>query len=320
MAVAREMGRAPLGARIFHRSTDAMKLRKILVPLDGSAFGERAIPFAAAIVERTGCAMSLVHVRLPVPFAPEGVDAKTFEGTSEQYLAGVESRLAQTATYEFTAELIHGRVEEALADRIETSEADLVVMATHGRGPFSRFWLGSVAEAIIRRVTCPVLLVRQCRDREAAPGGDCFRHVLVPLDGSPAAEQVLEPALTLGTAFEARYTLVRAATVSVPLPLIEDPGSVAPMLEKQERDRAVAYLEGVATRLRDRGAEVEIAVPSAVHAAEGILSHAVRNLADLIAVTTSGRGGVDRGRIGSVADKIIRGAETPVLVLKPSAG
>jgi len=296
-----------------------MKLQKILVPLDGSAFGERALPLAEAIVDRTGCAMLLVHVRLPVPFAPEGVDAKTFEGTSEKYLAGVESRLAGTATYDFTAELLHGRVEEALAERIETSGADLVVMATHGRGPFSRFWLGSVAEAIIRRATCPVLLVRECRDG-AAFGANCFRHILVPLDGSPAAEQVIEAALTLGTAFGARYTLVRAATVSVPLPLIEDPGSVAPMLEKQERDRAVAYLDGVAKRLRDRGAEVETAVPSAVHAAEGILSYAVRNLADLIAVTTSGRGGVDRGRIGSVADKVIRGAETPVLVLKPSSG
>jgi len=294
-------------------------MQKILVPLDGSAFGERALPLASVIARRAGCAMSLVHVRLPVPFAPEGVEARSFEGTSERYLAGVEERLAGNATFDFSTELLHGRVEEALGTRIETSGADLVVMSTHGRGPFSRFWLGSVAEAIIRRATCPVLLVRECR-RGESPDDECLRRVLIPLDGSPAAEQVIEPALTLGSAFGARYTLVRVATVSVPLPLIEDPGSVSPMLERHERDRAASYLDGVATKVRERGLVVDTAVPSAVHEAEGILSFAVRNLVDLIALTTSGCGGVDRGRIGSVADKIIRGAETPVLVLKPSAG
>ncbi|HSM61830.1 MAG TPA: universal stress protein [Longimicrobiales bacterium] len=296
-----------------------MKIENILVPLDGSGFGEQALPVAISIVRRTGCGLTLVHVQAPLPFAPEGIAVKPLEEASERYLSAVEGRLAQAEAFDFTTELLHGPVEAVLAERIEASGVDLVVMATHGKGPFSRFWLGSVTDALIRRVTCPVLLVRPSEEDVERPGHEGFRHVLVPLDGSAAAEQVLEPATTLGAVYDARYTLLRVATLTIPLPLIEDPGSLVPMLEKQEKERATTYLAQVAEPLRERGLSVETTIPSAVHPAEGILSYATRNLVDLVAVTTQGSGGVNRGRMGSVADKVIRGSEAPVLVLKPEA-
>lgn len=82
-------------------------------------------------------------------------------------------------------------------------------MTTHGRGPVSRLLLGSVADRLVREVPIPVLLVRP---HEAAPdlaSEPVLRHILVALDGSALAEQVLEPVVALGTLMQADYSLLR---------------------------------------------------------------------------------------------------------------
>src|SRR5438067_676921 len=95
--------------------------------------------------------------------------------------------------------------------------ADLVVMTTHGRGPLGRLWLGSVADALVRDLAMPLLLVRP---QETAPDfkrEPLLKHLLLPLDGSPLAEQMLEPAVALGTLMEADYTLLRVIKPVVPI-------------------------------------------------------------------------------------------------------
>ena len=137
------------------------------------------------------------------------LDAKVRE-CERAYLDGVVKRVASASPVRVTSDLLEGpRVAETLQAHAATSGADLIVMTTHGRGPLSRFWLGSIADEMVRLATTPVLLVRpheEALDLTSEPG---VRHILIPLDGSDLAEQVLEPARVLGVFMQAHFTLLR---------------------------------------------------------------------------------------------------------------
>ena len=200
---------------------------------------------------------------------------------------------------------------DSILERARTGKADLIVMTTHGRGPLSRFGLGSVADELIRRAPMPVLLVRPS---EKAPGiipEPVLDNILIPLDGSALAEQVLEPALELARLMEARCSLLRVVESR------SSPGDGTPG-GPPEKAQAEAYLEHVAGRLREQGLQVRTRVVVARHAAEAILEEAEAQASNLIALATHGRGGLKRLLLGSVADKLVRGATSPVLVYRPT--
>ncbi len=206
---------------------------------------------------------------------------------------------------------------EALCKHAAGSGTDLVVMTTHGRGPLTRVWLGSVADGLVRQMAAPLLLVRPS-DGPADLGAEArLRHLLVPLDGSPHAEAILQPALALGQVMRADYTLLR---VVEPVPVLGyDVFGYAPactdfaLMERLSR-QAVDYPGGVASRLRGQGVDVRPLVLVNPSAAGAILSETESLRHDSIALETHGHGGAARLLLGSVADKVIRGATTPVLV------
>jgi nucleotide-binding universal stress UspA family protein len=300
------------------------------VPLDGSAFAEQALPLALGIARRAGAALNVVRVHQPLTpvyadsIAPGTceVEARVLE-QERAYLDGVAKRLTTASSVPVTSALLEGPViAEMLSGHAAATKADLVVMTTHGRGPLSRFWLGSVADEMVRRATPSILLVRP---QEAAPdftAEPVLRHVLVPLDGSALAEEVLESAVALGGLMQAAYTLVRIYGPQIDTGL--DPRSYATAAGSEppvERLRAEAqdYLDVVAARLKGRGFSVQTDVAVGQHAASAILDAAQRLGVDLLALETHGRRGLARLLMGSVADKVIRGASVPVLVHR-SAG
>jgi nucleotide-binding universal stress UspA family protein len=141
--------------------------------------------------------------------------------------------------------------------------------------------------------------------------------VLIPLDGSPLAEAILEDAIALGMLMQADYTLLQAIE---PALFGYAPGWLAPGLNEevlaQLQAAAQGYLEHVAERMRAQQLQVRTQVVLAPPAA-AILEYAREQAVDLIALATHGRGGGARMLLGSVADKIVRGAGAPVLVARP---
>ena len=147
-----------------------------------------------------------------------------------------------------------------------------------------------------------------------------FKRILVPLDGSALAEAVLDPAVSLGTPGVTTYTLL---TVVAPLLVGVHPyPGRATAFDRDDlarrRQEAQTYLDRVAGELRRSAATVDIRVTEHLQAAPGILETAAAEGVDLIALATRGRGALPRLVLGSVADKVVRGAETSVLVLRPS--
>jgi nucleotide-binding universal stress UspA family protein len=295
--------------------------RSLLVPLDGSAFAEYALPFAVGIARRAGAVLHVVQAHLAVASLYSGsalaadlnLDAALREKEAA-YLDGVVKRLKESALVGVSRALVDGPAADALRERALAAAADLVVMATHGRGPLSRLWLGSVADTLVRRLPMPILLVRSPGEPVSPATEHVVRRILIPLDGSDLAEQVLGPATALGSLTGAEYMLVRVVEPFLRSPH-ESPG---PLLDRLARE-ARAYLDGVAGRLRGLSPRVATRVMINRPAAEAILEDARVHAADLVAVGTHGRGGLARLALGSVADKVIRGALAPVLVHRPRA-
>ena len=300
--------------------------RSILAPLDGSSFSEHALPIAAMLARRTGATLRLALVHVPfvagyangAPIIDETLDAQS-RAADRAYLRAVQERLAAEQNLTVVGTVLDGPVVEAIGQHAAAVNADLVVMTTNGRGGLARIWLGSVAHALIRQVTAPLLAVRPS---EAAPDLDhapTFPKILIPLDGSKRAEHMFTPALAFGELLQARYTLLQ---VVEPARLIGyAPQAYAVGLEQETtrrcRETAARYLDGIATHMRSMSLEVSTRVIIDRQPAVAILEHARLEGMDLIALSTRGRGGLGRVLVGSVADKVLRGAEIPVLIYRP---
>lgn len=307
--------------------------RSILVPLDGSAAAEQALPTALSLARRFEAALKLVHVHAPVWGAyGEGglydaiVDRQLRE-EMQAYLDGVIQRISEVTTVSVSSVLLDGLVAGAINRHAAESGADLVVMTTHGRGPVARFWLGSVTDALVRQSTIPMLFVRPGESEVDLTYDPVFGRMLVALDGSQLAEQILEPAAALAGATKAEVTLLRVVqqwTLDSNVLHSRRMSGIRPALltqlqevDRQEWQRAEDYLNRLTERLRQRSLNVQTRVISHVRPATAILDDASAHGVDLIALATHGRGGLKRLLVGSVADKVLRGATTPVLVYRP---
>lgn len=303
-----------------------MSYRTILVPLDESDFARHALPAAEHLARRDGARLRLATVHPGVPRGPGGTvpdalaraDRETREARREALETLADDLRARG--HEVEAELLKGAVVEELARRAGET-ADLVVMATHGRGPFSRLWLGSIADGLVRSSPVPVLLIRPEGDEPGeAAGAAGFRHALVPLDGSKLARSAFDPATDL-LEEGGRVTLVRAV---VPIPAAgygpaDVPGGVDASATEAMEEQAAARLEEAAEELRgSRGLAVDTRVVRNPSPARAILETASEVGADVTALATHGRGGLERAVLGSVADKVVRAGRTPVLVVRPA--
>ncbi len=298
--------------------------RSLLVPLDGSPFAEQALPLALSIARNSGALLRVALVHHPVPALATALEVPEIEAQLDQearvreqgYLNGVVERLRHQANVPVTAILLDGAVADALETEIEGSGTDLVVITTHGRGPLSRFWLGSVADQLVRRLHVSVLLVRPVGEKPQEPR---LRRILIALDGSPFAEQAIAAATALGEPFKAAYALLVAVEPALP---VADPAGlmllpVSPDTEVKRREAAERYLAGIADRLKQEGVAATTHVAEGTVATAAILEQAEALNVDLVALASHGTGGFERLVIGSVADKVIRGSLHPTLVVRP---
>jgi nucleotide-binding universal stress UspA family protein len=234
-------------------------------------------------------------------------------------LAGVVERVRGVSGVPLQATLLDGPVADALCQHASSQGIDLVVLTTHGRGALSRFWLGSTADQLVRRLPMPVIAFRPTDGKVNLTEPVSVKRILVPLDGSPLAEEVLEPAVTLGNLLQSTLQLVqvidplqRAGQDSAGFPV----SGLNPEALEQVKKKVEAYLKQVADRIQGRVQGVGTRVLIGTQAAAAILDLASTD-ADLIALATHGYGGLKRLILGSVADKVLRGASVPVLVYHP---
>lgn len=309
-------------------------IRSILVPLDGSTFGEHALPIAMAMAKRMEASLNLIHVHslLDATYA----ELQVFDNTLDQelrkkerdYLREVQKKVQDRLSVPVTIRNVDGDIAAVIAEQADSLRVSCVVMTTHARGPMGRFWLGSVTDELVRTLPIPLIAVHPNDTAPDLAQDRPIKHLLIPLDGTPLAEQILEPAVAFGKAMNADYTLLRVVTPVYPTTLPAEPaifGSVATdvaerveKLHAELKKEAGEYLEKVAGRMRGEGLKVHTRIAIEDQPGVAILDNTKAPI-DMIAIETHGRGGLTRLLLGSVADKVIRGSTLPVLVAKPKA-
>ena len=188
-------------------------------------------------------------------------------------------------------------------------------MTTHGRGGLARAWLGSVTDRLVRSSSVPVLAIRSRKDTPPGAAGE-FGRVLVPLAEARFGAEAIELTMEIAGTDGVEYFLLHALAPPLVIPPPEPAIVTVPDLGAAEA-AAQAFLSELADPLRARGIHVSTKVvvePSPAHA---ILEFVEENGIHLIGMATHGFRGAKRLLLGSVADKVLRAAPVPVLMIRP---
>jgi nucleotide-binding universal stress UspA family protein len=271
-------------------------LEPILVPLDGSDVAEQALPYAEALAA-PGCQLILLEV-----------DQDEDELSALVRHADSCARL-ETAT---------GDPAQQILQVARDLGVGLIVMTTHGRGALGRWAFGSVADTVTRTAPVPVLIVRP-RQGEA-PAVPVIQRVVVPLDGSALAERALPIAQALAQKLNIPVHLITTIDLTSLLPVemlptvAFDAGLYDETVAKL-RAGAEAWLTQAAEQLQRAGVTATWEVLSGSPFL--VINDAVAP-GDLLVMASHGRGGAKRWLLGSVAEKLIREAPVPVVIVPPA--
>ncbi|HET9919927.1 MAG TPA: universal stress protein [Ktedonobacteraceae bacterium] len=317
-------------------------LKNILVPLDGCSRAERALPAAARIARASKGRVLLVQVisppldyassMAPVPLVTrELIEAELKE--AENYLKAVAASEVLSGV-ETKTEALYGLPTQQLLAVAQQYAVDLIVLCSHGRTGLTRWVLGSVAYTLTHESTLPVLVLRQTGTELCSPLPDtCGRltRAFVSLDGSELAEAVLEPTMDLVLALSAPApAAIHLMQVVKVFPASEAQGRLSE-LNEQKIGRARAYLATVKAHLQQHHPEAFLAITCSVgldndvagaliETAEARSEESVPGEArgcDLIAMSTHGRGGIQRWMVGSITERVLKGTHLPMLIVRP---
>ncbi len=301
-------------------------LRTLLVPLDGSALAERALTVAFDIARRAGGEVHLVRAHVPLAVVGAGGEGimtqdllaadDTMRDRARQYVEAAAKRLGEEWGVRAVVHVDDGGAAGYITQVADDVLADLVVMTTHGEGGFAPGWLGSVADAVIRHSFRPVLAMPQNDEHT----GSTFKpdRIMVTLDGSPHAAAVVPAAQDLAVVFGSDVDFVRIVAPFVPNDVLSAMSSPSPDAYGIDAEAMYAkkQLGDMVAALEKRGVKATATVRVEMSPTRALLDHVQQTNPDCVAVATQGRG-ISRLFVGSVADKLIRGAGRPVLVLRP---
>jgi nucleotide-binding universal stress UspA family protein len=277
------------------------KYKKVVVPLDGSPLAEVALPYAEEIAGKSGSEIILLTI-LP----SEGTDeyqnhysyaTKIAEATKrhvEKYveLSGKKDIKVGIATRS-------GNPAEGILDYVNKGYLNLIVMATHGRSGVSRWAMGSIADKVVRAtMRQPLLLIRARGTHPDMRAKRILKKAVVPLDGSVESEAVIDYMLEIATNLQMELTLLQ----------------VVPKTNHTHAD-AEAYLHSICSQLEDKGitARYEVRVGAA---ADQIIDLADELASDMVAMSTHGRSAINLWPLGSVAQKVLLGGNSPLLLIR----
>lgn len=292
-------------------------LETILVPIDFSHASLYPIQWAKFIAGRTNATIHFVHVHdFAYPVATGltppviGSEAEIRENLHRDLQSVALSQGVLKASFHIRA----GRPFDEVCQVASEIQADLIVLATHGRTGWERALMGSTAEKIVRHAPCPVFVARQTkagRKRDLKLG-----KIVVPVDFSDCSAQGLRYAVGFARAFGAELSLLNAVQLHHDLPPVVVYSSTE--LGRWAREIAQAHMADFVGGTEFGTVKFEAAIKMG-SPAQKTCRYAQKVGADLIVTATHGRTGFEHVLIGSTAEQIVRYAKMPVLVVPTRA-
>lgn len=291
-----------------------MSFKRILVPLDGSDMAERALAPALALAEAMSAKLFFVKVAIPLTLK---LDPKLYQHIVEvrkdeakRYLRSIQPSSSSTLV-DIETQVLVGRAARSIINFAQEKGIDLIVMSSHGRSGVSRWIYGSVADKVLHSAPCAKVIIHP----QVIIEPFSIKRILVPLDGSSLAELALEPARALAEAVSAELIVLHVtSTPQIDVQPVPGWPGLNAVVEAADQE-ADAYLQGVQAAMGDSPVSVKSRCASGP-AAEGIIDSADRQKVDLIVMCSHGRSGIERWVFGSVAEKVLRGANRVTLVIQ----
>lgn len=302
----------------------------IIVPLDGSALAQQALPIAARIARSSGGSLILFRAISP----PQSYIWPTIEPPDFSEVIVTEHEKARSyleqvaASHELSGinvitDVLEGEPASLILALAQQYQASLIVLCRHGEAG-RKSWMGSVALKVARNSTIPVFVLSpQETEAHEQPGEQAqSRRVLVPLDGSLLAEEALSPAIAL------------THTLSTPAPGALHLASVLSWQDPEERGRSVQtaqeYIATVEQRIRELESAATLVLTSSLimhlDVAQTLIELAETGTGmeqdtgfsgcDAIAMATHGRGGIQPWMMGSITERVLGATKLPLLIVR----
>jgi nucleotide-binding universal stress UspA family protein len=284
---------------------------RILVPVDGSTCGERAVGYGTLLAEAYDAELEFVHV---VAGSRAGDATGESAGTrTETLLEAARERVGERAPVETT--LLEGVPHRVLTTYVTDADVDLVVMGRRGRAGLGEGLLGSVTERVLVGADVPVVVVPE--GDTAVP--DDLSAVLLPTDGSENAEAATGHALDLVERFGADLHVVNVVDAESAGGLFNAGGLTDELVDRLD-EAGMAAVERMAEAVRTVEPAVE-PTTAVVHGPphEGIRDYVTEHGIDLVTMGSRGRSNIEQQLFGSVTKRVLRVVDVPVLVVRGEA-
>ena len=281
-----------------------IKLRHLLTLLDGSDYADQALPLTQFFCETLRSQLTLLSS------SREFQNDLQKKGELENHLCGVAEKI-HAAGIQVNCNVRTERPAEATQQVVTEQGVDMVIVTTRGRSGEKNWLAEGLSSKLVHLLDIPVLLVQVFES--GPPQAPHIGRILVALDGSVFAEQLLPYARLLGEKFDCELMLVSVPAV----PESEKyraPVSVIKAIRKQAETSMQNYLNRIAEQLRQKGLTVTTVVTGS-YPARTIVDVGKREGVDLIMITSQGRGGLDLLFMGSVAQQVVQLTDSPVFIL-----
>lgn len=292
-------------------------IKRILCPVDLSDLSRDAVAHAVVLARWYGAKITALHVCNPVVIpATDFALAGTYVPIvlTNQEISDIREQLAAcfAAVKDVEVDVLveTGQPAQRILNRADVLPADLIVIGTHGTGGFEHLLLGSVAERVLRKATCPVLTVPPRVHGASTPP---FRRILCPIDFSEPSLAALDHAFSLVRESDGELTMLHVFEWP------EEPLTTRPMTspeyrESLERD-AIAKLRALVPDRADEWCRLTTRVGHG-KAYREILGVATEERADLIVMGVHGRNALDMMLFGSTTNQVVRRATCPLLTVR----
>ena len=280
-------------------------LERILVPLDGSTRAEAILTELRVLLARHDSEVVLLRVVLPPTTMNPPEYARLLDERRAEARAYIQRVVGELASAGATARgvVYEGYPADAILAGAREQAATLIALTTHGRTGLARWDLGSVTEKVLRGGEFPILVTRSFETAEAGatrerrPAQAAMRRILLPIDAGDLSPVAVGPAIELASLCGAEILLVHV--------LDEDLAGELPMPDIERAQEMVTAAGLHAEVVLERG-----------DAAGQILAVSAERQADLIVMATHGRSGLKRWVLGSVAERVMRAAPVPLLLIR----
>jgi len=297
---------------------------RILLPLDGSELAETAIPYVRVLATQLKAEVFIIHACPLEHRAYHHMHQIYMDKMSDNFKQTLRENEQANEQLNIHTEIIPGDPTDVILDYVQKKAISMVAMTSHGTSGFREWAMGSVADKVVRGVRVPTLLIHTKLSRNTTENDKSFKKILLPLDMSDASKTAVPYTVQLAKKLDAKITLFSMVQTIFSKQIdstglgftTTNLGVNWKLIDDTAKNNAEKYLEDIEGEIQKAGANVTHQSKIGNDAAYEILEMEKETQYDLIVMATRGRSNIARWALGSVTEKVLRGGDRPILVIR----